>query len=214
MTTRNALIVAALVLAAIALLHPVPRPAIQATSAPPDVAAPDRHGKPRRPAGFDVPADAMVYVAGAVRHPGLYRVRSDERAADVIAQAGGASALAEAGAVNLAARVKDGDEVYVPAEGEAVSSRSTAGGRFAHARSRSRRSRGSAGPAPAAASVDINAADAETLQSVPGLGPTIASRIVALRELDGPFTNVDELLDVAGMTQTRLDRARPFLRAP
>jgi competence protein ComEA len=66
--------------------------------------------------------------------------------------------------------------------------------------------------AVAAASVDINVADARALEEVPGIGRSIAGRIVELRDRDGTFASLDELLDVAGMTQTRLERARPFLQ--
>ena len=65
---------------------------------------------------------------------------------------------------------------------------------------------------PPEGSVDVNAADAAELAAVPGIGRAIAARIVELREREGAFTSLDELLDVAGMTQTRLERARPYLR--
>jgi competence protein ComEA len=63
-----------------------------------------------------------------------------------------------------------------------------------------------------AAIVDVNSASAQALASVPGLGAMIAARIVAIREQDGAFTTFDELLDVAGMTESRLARAQPYLR--
>ncbi|MGB7014574.1 MAG: helix-hairpin-helix domain-containing protein, partial [Candidatus Cybelea sp.] len=64
------------------------------------------------------------------------------------------------------------------------------------------------------ASVDLNAADATQLGAVPGIGRAVAQRVVELRQRQGPFASLDELLDVAGMTQSRLERARPYLRQP
>ncbi len=60
--------------------------------------------------------------------------------------------------------------------------------------------------------VDLNLADAQTLEGVPGVGRAIAQRIVDVREREGPFTSLDQLLDVAGMSAGRLERARPHLR--
>ncbi|MFY9720315.1 MAG: helix-hairpin-helix domain-containing protein, partial [Candidatus Cybelea sp.] len=67
---------------------------------------------------------------------------------------------------------------------------------------------------PPDGSVDVNAADAAELAAVPGIGGAVATRIVEVRGRDGSFASLDELLDVAGMTQSRLERARPYLRNP
>ncbi|MGC2407220.1 MAG: helix-hairpin-helix domain-containing protein, partial [Candidatus Cybelea sp.] len=67
---------------------------------------------------------------------------------------------------------------------------------------------------PPEGSINVNEADAAELAAVPGIGRAVAARVVELREREGNFTSLDELLDVAGMTQTRLDRARPYLRDP
>lgn len=209
MTTRVALVLGALILAAVALRRPAAPPGFIAGA----VASPAasragtsrRHGAAR---GGDSGA-IVVYVAGAVRHPGLYAIRSGERAADAIRRAGGLSEAADAGAVNLAAHALDGDEVYVPRTGEPARGRT----RSSSPR-RGGRSRRSIAADAGAVDVDVNAADEPALARVPGIGPAIAARIVELRALDGPFASLDELLDVAGMTQARLDRARTHLRSP
>lgn len=64
----------------------------------------------------------------------------------------------------------------------------------------------------AVAIVDVNVADAQALAAVPGVGPAIAERIVEIREREGAYASLDELLDVAGMNAGRLERARPYLR--
>ncbi|HXF35483.1 MAG TPA: helix-hairpin-helix domain-containing protein, partial [Candidatus Acidoferrales bacterium] len=66
-------------------------------------------------------------------------------------------------------------------------------------------------PAPPALALDVNSAALDELASVPGIGRALAARIVALRDADGAFSTLDELLDVSGMTQSRLERARPYL---
>lgn len=133
-----------------------------------------------------------MYVAGAVAHPGLYRLPSGARADDAVERAGGMRADADPAAVNLAERVSDGEEIRVLRLGEIAPALSR----------RSKRKRAS--PAPAQP-VDLNAADAQSLASIPGIGPTLAERIVAYRNLNGPFGSLDELADVAGMTQRRID---------
>ncbi|MGC9990805.1 MAG: ComEA family DNA-binding protein [Candidatus Cybelea sp.] len=199
---------AALALAAFALWHPAPRAAVQSVSLATPTADPDplasgrehhRHFRHAAPSG-----DLVVYVAGDVVKPGLYHLHPGDRYAQAVALAGGFGASAQAGGVNLAARAADGEEVYVPAAGEASRTR-------LH-EPRTRRHRAS--PPPADGSVDVNTADAAALATVPGIGRAVGSRIVELREREGSFASLDELLDVAGMTQSRLERARPYLREP
>jgi competence protein ComEA len=147
--------------------------------------------------------EVVVYVAGAVRNPGLYRLRAGDRNAQAVASAGGLTSSADAGGVNLAARAVDGDEIYVPVVGESPRG---------HASARATRRR-SARSLPNE-SIDVNTAGVDELAVVPGIGRAIALRIVEMRERDGTFASLDELLDVAGMTEARLERARPYLRSP
>jgi competence protein ComEA len=212
MILRYVLVAAVLALAAFAFWHPARGPAVESTALPsPPPAVPDdarpRHGRFAAPS----PAtdDPVVYVAGAVKRPGLYRLRAGDRNEQAVALAGGLSADAQPGGVNLAQRAGDGDEIYVPAAGETARARSAP-----HARSSPRRSRRHPASPPPAGSVDVNGAGAAQLAAVPGIGRAIAARIVELREREGNFTSLDELLDVSGMTATRLERARPYLRDP
>lgn len=194
---RTIVLAAVALVAAVAIWHPV-KPAA------PHVLAPARAPMARRVRRLASPAsDAVVYVAGAVAKPGIYRVPLGARAADAVAVAGGMLPGADALAVNLAARVSDGDEIAVLRVGESI--------RPAHVpRAAERRSRKRA-PSSPGSFVNINTADAAALESVPGIGPALADRIVAIRDADGPFGSFDELLDVAGMTAARLERARPHL---
>jgi competence protein ComEA len=208
-----------IVVIAALLWHPPPRPAWTAVSPSPLVSS--RSPESRRTTAS---AASVVYVAGAVARPGLYALRDGARAADAVARAGGLRTDADSASVNLAQRVSDGDEVDVAALGErpARSRSRPSGSRFRRSRSahtRSGRSRRDDDAAPSndastESAVDVNAADAAALSAVPGIGRSIAGRIVELRERTGPFATLDELLDVAGMTQSRLERARPYLHEP
>jgi competence protein ComEA len=219
---RTLVIVAVVaVIGAAVLWHPPPRPAWTMPSPSPSAA----HARWSEESAH--PQAAIVYVAGAVRTPGLYAVRTGARAADAVRSAGGLLPNADAASVNLAARVSDGDEVEVAVAGQRVTrSRSSSSYRRARSRSRSRsRSRtghgfghGKSSVSPDSGDgqnpVDVNAADVDALAAVPGIGPSIAGRIVEMRGRVGPFATLDELLDVSGMTQSRLERARQYLRDP
>ncbi len=144
--------------------------------------------------------DNVVYVAGAVVHPGLYHLRDGARADDAVRSAGGLRPDADTGAINLAAHVADGDEVYVAVLGAPTP-------RPARAR-RTRETK----KKRVTDIFDLNTATPTQLATIPGIGATLAARIVEVRERDGAYETFDELLDVAGMTASRLARAEPYLR--
>jgi comEA protein len=207
MKSRIAFIALALALGAFAFWHPARPPAVQSAvtgpTAEPTLGEPRRPSRRHRPRLDEGGDDLVVYVAGAVKSPGLYYLRPGERDAQAVARAGGMGASADASGVNLAQRASDGDEIYVPSIGETPRRHSS-----------QRRSHRKAPRAPPNESVDVNRAGTAELAAVPGIGRSIARRIVELRDREGSFSSLDELLDVAGMTQTRLDRARPYLRDP
>lgn len=169
----------------------------------------------------------VIYVAGQVARPGLYTVPANARGADALHAAGGPLPDADLVAVNLAARLVDGDEVAVPARGSsghraarARRSGEPAASRPRHAKHSGRRHRrtGSvaAGQADAqregpAELVDLNTADGDALETLPGIGPALAERIVTVRDQSGPFASADDLLDVGGMTQSKLDAIAPYI---
>ncbi len=148
-----------------------------------------------------IAASAVVYVVGAVAHPGLYRVESGARVNEAVARAGGLRADADPAAVNLAERVSDGEEIRVLRLGETASP----------VRRRKRKGASRTSSALPSAAIDLNAADENALATIPGIGPTLASRIVEYRRLNGPFASVDELADVAGMTQRRIDAMAEYV---
>jgi competence protein ComEA len=127
----------------------------------------------------------VVDVVGAVRKPGLYRLREGSRIADAVALAGGSTGKAELALVNLAAPLADGEQVVVPARGAAAA----AGGAAAAA---------APGGSPTAP-LDLNTATAEQLDALPGIGPSTAQKILDYRQAHGPFHTVDELDAVPGI---------------
>jgi len=192
---RYAILAGGIVLAALAIVHPAPRP-------PASLVAPSPRATSVAVVARASRGAAVVYVAGAVRRPGLYTLDAGARADEAVRRAGGFTRDADAAGVNLAQPVADGDEVEVPVVGASPRHRSRRG---AHARSRSRRPRH-------VGIVELNTAGEQALAAVPGVGAAIAGRIVEVREREGPFDSLDELLDVAGMNESRLERARPYLR--
>jgi competence protein ComEA len=165
----------------------------------------------------------VIYVAGAVLRPGLYSLSAGARVESAVRAAGGATARADLVAINLAEPLTDGEKVVVPARGDlaaaayadvATATGSSSAG-SAGSTGRTHRSRGTHRgrhrKQPPSAPIDLNAADAPALEQLPGIGASLAQRIVSYRDLNGPFHGLDELLDVAGMTDSRLDAISPYL---
>jgi competence protein ComEA len=192
-TTAGALLLVAV--AAWWLLRTPAPPVEQALPRASTVAATTGSARPTTSAG---PDELVVQVAGAVVQPAVYRVADGSRVGDVVARAGGPTADADPTALNLAARVVDGERVYVPRIGEVVTVAPSG-------------SQGTAQPTPAAP-VDLNTATPDQLETLPGIGPATAQAIVDQRERNGPFQSVDDLLDVRGIGPAKLDAIRDLVR--
>ncbi|MGH9281134.1 MAG: helix-hairpin-helix domain-containing protein [Acidimicrobiales bacterium] len=141
-------------------------------------------------------AAVTVHAAGAVANPGVYAVPAGSRVADVLAAAGGPVAEADLDRVNLAVRVNDGDRVHLARKGEATA--------------------GEVGAAPPASAkpgpVDLNAATADALDALPGIGPATAQAILTYRNRHGRFRSVNELLEVPGIGPSKLETVRPLVK--
>ncbi len=151
-----------------------------------------------------------VHVAGAVRRPGVYRLPAGARVDDALRRAGGAARRADLTAVNLAAKLEDGRQVLVPlrppAAGEAGGGSVAGGGPAGSAGGGGGGGGGGAGAgagAPAAP-VNLNTATLEQLDTLDGVGPGIARRILEYREQHGGFRRVEELGEVPGIGDKRL----------
>ncbi|PYY34231.1 ComEA family DNA-binding protein [Curtobacterium sp. MCJR17_055] len=153
---------------------------------------------------------AVVYVVGAVAHPGVVRVAASDRVADALDAAGGAAADADLTRLNLARPVVDGERLYVPRVGETeVPAELPAGGGGGGATGTGA---GVDGGPSADAVVDLNTADATTLETLPGIGPAMAQRILTWREEHGGFQAVEDLLEVSGIGDARFAELRDRVR--
>ncbi|MFN8109998.1 MAG: ComEA family DNA-binding protein [Thermoleophilia bacterium] len=137
----------------------------------------------------------LVHVVGAVRHPGLYRLAPGARTMAAVRRAGGATRAADLAAINLAAVVSDGQQIVVPVRGGAGQPVTGAPGVT------------TGGP------VSLSTASADQLETLDGIGPTLAQHIIGWRTDHGGFTSVDQLLDVPGIGPAKLaairDRVTP-----
>lgn len=144
--------------------------------------------------GPEPAAELIVHVAGAVRHPGLYRLADGSRVDDAIRKAGGARPKAALELVNLAAPVSDGQQIVVPLSvgtGQAAAT--------------------PASPGAATGPVHLNSATLEQLDALPGVGPVTAQKILDYRTEHGSFQSVDELDAVPGIGPARLEELRDLV---
>jgi competence protein ComEA len=161
---------------------------------PVEVAATPRGGL--APAGSASPSPAvliLVDVAGWVREPGVYEFAEGARVVDAIDAAGGARPGAVLQALNLAALLVDGTQILVPREGAEAVASPVAGG------------------AVAGGLINVNTASATELEELPGIGEVIAQAILDHRTENGPFTSVDQLLDVSGIGDATLENIRELV---
>ena len=159
------------------------------------------------------PQELVVYVCGAVRRPGVYHLAPGARIADLLAAAGGAGVKAELQAVNLAARLADGQQVVVPVRGAAtaVAPRAAASGGTTTGGGATTGTTGGAGAAGAGAPVDLNTASAEELDALPGVGPATAQKIIDYRTANGGFKSVADLKNVPGIGDAKFATLQPLV---
>jgi competence protein ComEA len=144
------------------------------------------------------PTQLVIDVVGAVRRPGLYRLEQGARIADAVARAGGATRRASLSLINLAAPLADGQQVVVPGRGSAAAGVAAAPGTAGAAGI-------SAGP------VHLNTATLEQLDTLPGVGPVTAQKILDYREKHGSFTSVDALDAVPGIGPARMEQLKDLV---
>jgi competence protein ComEA len=136
--------------------------------------------------------DVVVHVAGEVAHPGVYRLPTGSRVADAVDRAGGATGQAAADAVNLAARLADGQQVIVPAKAP--------GGATVGAQG------------PSDGPISLGSATVEQLDSIEGIGPVTAQKIVAYRTEHGGFSSVAELDRISGIGPATMEALKARLQ--
>ena len=160
-------------------------------------------GAPGRPSGAE---RLFVHVAGAVRRPGLVQVADGARVAEAVERAGGLARRADLAGVNLAAEIEDGQQVVVPAQGAAGAVAAPAGGATAGAPGAQATGGG------ATVKPSLGTATLEQLDQLDGIGPTLAQRIIEYRTANGGFGSLDELREVDGIGEKRLQALREGLQ--
>ena len=142
-------------------------------------------------------AQVTVDVAGAVVNPGVYSLPVNSRVIDAIKAAGDTVKGADVSDINLARIIKDGEQVYIypPQKGGSAA-------RVSPQRAKARIT----GP------ISLNRASAKELETLDGIGPVLAARIVAYRKINGPFLTVEDLLKVSGIGTAKYGQFKEKLR--
>ena len=141
-------------------------------------------------------ADIKVQVSGEVMFPGVYAMNSGDRVIDAIAAAGGIGPNADLSGIHLSKRVQDEARYHVPAMGESSPAAPVAAASAAE---------------ESGGLIDLNTAQAHELETLPGIGRSLAGAIVAYREDNGPFAAVDDVDNVPGIGPKTLDAIRPLV---
>ena len=155
----------------------------------------------------------VVDVDGAVAHPGLYKLPADSRVQAALAAAGGLSPQADAHRINRAAKLHDGQKLYVLSQGESTPPLAASSGQGCEGQACTSAEGGVAGSdAEGQGLVNINTANATQLTQLPGVGPAIAQKIIDYRTANGPFTSVDDLTKVPGIGAAKLAQIKSHAR--
>ncbi|MFZ5899523.1 MAG: ComEA family DNA-binding protein [Bacillota bacterium] len=154
--------------------------------------------------GEPASAKILVHVTGAVEAPGVYEFEQGARVNDAVLRAR-PTATAQVDALNLAALLEDGQKILVPEipPEPVVSTAPSAGGTAVPLSANT--------ASPTNSLININTADAAVLEQLPGIGPSLAQRIVQYRQQHGPFLSVDDLANVSGIGDKKMADIRPLI---
>ena len=155
----------------------------------------------------------VVDVDGAVAHPGLYKLPPGSRVQAALAAAGGLSPQADAHRINRAAKLHDGQKLYVLSQGESTPPLAASNGQGCEGQACTSADGADAGSdTEGQGLVNINTANATQLTQLPGIGPAIAQKIIDYRTANGPFTSVDDLTKVPGIGAAKLAQIKSHAR--
>jgi competence protein ComEA len=143
--------------------------------------------------------DVVIDVAGEVRNPGVYRMPTGSRVNDALVRAGGATGGANLEAINLAARLGDGQQVVVPGKATAAASTGSA-------------DPAAAGEAAAAGPISLGSATVADLDTIEGIGPVTAQKIIEFRDQHGGVSSVDQLSQISGIGPATMQSLRAGLQ--
>jgi competence protein ComEA len=141
------------------------------------------------------PGPIRVYISGAVNHPDVYSLPAGTIIKDAITLAGGAVGDADLNRVNLAQPLTDGQQIYVPRLGEAPLIELQ---------------EGTAAPV-LTGPINLNTATQAELESLPGIGPALAERIIRYREQNGPFARIEDIQNVSGIGPSIFEQIKDLI---
>jgi competence protein ComEA len=155
-------------------------------------------------------APIAVHVIGAVPRPGLYEFSEGARIQDAIDAAGGMLSTANMDAINLAALLTDGQQLNIPYKSGSEPAEDTSALVLPGA-TESEESNNSIVTESRGDLININTASLEELDTLPGIGPTIAQRIIDYREQNGAFSTIEEIMDVSGIGPATFDNIKDLI---
>lgn len=146
------------------------------------------------------PQSIAIHITGQVAQPGVYHLPPNSRVEDAINAAGGFSNQANLDQINLAARLNDGQKLYIPSNGEYSTIKP------------SETAPPSTEPTEKLPEIiDLNSATQQELESLPGIGPSKASEIIAYRQKIGRFVTIEEIQNVPGIGAVLFEKIRPYI---
>lgn len=162
----------------------------------------DSHDRESDGSSHKAPAELEVYVDvdGAVARPGVYRLKEGARVSQAIDAAGGLTAEADVTGLNRASKITDGQKIYVPTVGEQQAAAAVGGAESGAATT--------LGAGSSSGLVNINTASAAELQTLSGIGPSMAQSIIDERTKNGAFASVDDLMRVSGIGEKKLAKIK------
>jgi competence protein ComEA len=149
---------------------------------------------------IEVPS-VIIHISGAVKNPGVYQLKSTDRVVDAVKIAGGITERANPDAINLAALLKDGQKIIIPYKiSNQVTVESDKNIEEVYSSSSSPSDQ-----------ININTADDNTLQSLPGIGPVLSKKIIDYRNQNGLFEVIDDIKDVSGIGEKKFEGIKDLI---
>jgi competence protein ComEA len=148
----------------------------------------------------------IVHIAGAVKNPGVYQLKLTDRIVDAVKIAGGATEEANLDLINLAALLKDGQKIIVPYKTYSETGEEINTDTYNYVSSVY-----SSSPVSNSAKININTANANMLQTLPGIGPVLSERIIEYRNQNGLFGVIDDIKDVSGIAEKKYEGIKDII---
>ena len=145
----------------------------------------------------EVPAKIKIYIAGEVVSPGVYELDENSRIEDAINIAGGLTKDAFLRDVNLACILEDAMKIYIPNKNDNENIEIISGN--------------TTNPTSTSNGININKADASELESIPGIGPSTAQKIITYRNENGKFSSIDDIKNISGIGDKKFESIKEYL---